>query len=788
MISILTIDNLEYEIAAGPSIDRSFLVALVRNSSRAPICLLDIDLSLLYQLEIDRKHSKIKVSSQPEKAAVNLDFRRIESDIVIEFSSSKALAKVLKQFPTKLTETPDSQMELSQREVILLEPIFIDNSKYSSKEVEYVADGEVEMHVDGDEVDDRDSRNSRPAEVNASYNLSTISTPRRELSSGSAPRSSRISVAKTYSRNKSRRFAHGPDGKKNNKNPSLETRLVAAKSSTSDTENDEDDDRTHHKTQQTQLTAYDSPPPGGDNKSRPRLRAKTTSAPVSRKRNRDDDDEEYQPNGKRPRIIKAPASNSVSFNKKDKLKRSSLPSKLTSKSNSRPNNRRHSAPVKGSQYAPVNDDIGDLEETLSARRPHKRRLQVKSQLAFVNSGPLPLSVPESKIAKENRVNKTVTLQDSSPEMVEKNTKENSALRESHGYGEPLADDEENGDDGLDDEIQVDHHHPSINHAHGNSLPSRTNILAEITLKPPPKNHTPTVGAKDGPPHKSDTVKPISLPGRRDTPTTVTSQKTSKRKEKDLLDTILEVQHDESHLDYRNEFRLKRINYVDEEEETWSQHNSPTPSHFITRARISNDESSELCLPPGYTTTKSPKSPPRGLPLNTTTFVKKLFKSETLQMRTPDLGIKKLAPISERPTSQQVNRISSMSYEQPTQNAAREVPSQQTSFLGSKRGQSVDGFHARLLKKGISFSTSDAMKNQQPEDLDTTDSDMSDDESGSDLDEKMQEDHEYPEHQQHVRDAFCEITEAFPHVTHAKLVYIQQILAYRGDRFELERSY
>src|SRR5208282_5942674 len=99
MISTLTIDDRQYDIVAGPSIDKSFFVALVRNGSRAPICMLDVDLSLLCQLEIDRKQSRIKVSSQPDKAAGNLDFRRTSSDIIIYFPDLKALAKVLKQFP-----------------------------------------------------------------------------------------------------------------------------------------------------------------------------------------------------------------------------------------------------------------------------------------------------------------------------------------------------------------------------------------------------------------------------------------------------------------------------------------------------------------------------------------------------------------------------------------------------------------------------------------------------------------------------------------------------------------
>ena len=778
MISRLTIDNREYDIVAGPSICKSFLVALIQNGSKAPIFLLDIDLSLLCRLEIDRKHSRIKVFSQSQRAAISLDFRRIASSIVMDFSNLKDLGEVLKQLPTKLTETPDSQIESSQHGAILLEPIFIDNSKYRSKELEHFAEDEVEMHVDGNEVvEDQNIRNS-PAEGNVSFDLSTISTPRRELSSSTAPRSSRISVTKTYSRSKSRRFTRSPGRRKN------DTRPAAAQSSASDAENGEDKEETSHEVQESQRTAYDSPPPGGGNKPRNRLREKTASAYASRKRNRDKDDEEYQPNKKRSRVIKTPASKSVSFKEKEKSKRSSLPSKPANKSDSNQNRRRNSAPVKGPQYDFVDSDIESLQET---DRPDKRHSQVKSQLTFVNSGPLPSSVPQCKIAKENRVKKAATQQRSPPKMMETSTKPNPALHESYDDGHSSGDVGKDRDYGLYDKTQIRVHPPSINHLCGNSLPSPPNILPEVKLKPLPTKHTPTLDIIYAAPQKSDAVKPIALPGRRDTPIAIVSQKTSKFKEKDLLDAILEV-HDESHLSRANGFQLKRINPVDEEEEAWSQHNSPTPSHFKTGNRILNHESGELRLPPGYTTTRSPKSPPRRLPLTTTTLLKRLVNSDALQKQPPDLCNKSLAPISERRTSQQVDCISSRNHEQSTEHAMGQVSSQEISLLGSKRGQTVDTFHSRLLKKGISFPTPEVIKYHQPEGLHTNDFDMSDDESISDSDEEMQEDREYPEHQQHVRDAFYEITEVLPYVKPANSVYIQQILAYRDDRFELERSY
>ena len=379
----------------------------------------------------------------------------------------------------------------------------------------------------------------------------------------------------------------------------------------------------------------------------------------------------------------------------------------------------------------------------------------------MNSGPLPSSVPSIKPAKESQVGKAVTRQDGSPEIIDTNTKSNGASRESYDDDQPTEGDNGYRGDRLGDETQIDGdgaHCASINHSHGNSNTSRTNILPEITLKPP-KKHTPTLDHKDPAPQKSDTVKPIALPGRRDTPISTTSQKTLKLNGKELLDTILEVQHHESQdFNRANEFRLKRINHVDDEEEIWSQHNSPTPSRFKTGTRISIHDGDELRLPPGYTTTRFSKSPPRRLPKKTTTLVERLAKSRTSQTRTVDLGSKSLAPISERPTSREVNRISSWDHDQPTKHTAGQVPSQEISLRSSKRGQTLDTFHARLLEKGISFSTPDVIKNHQPEDLDTTDSNMSDDESVSDSDDEMQEDPEYPEHQRHVRDAFYDITQ------------------------------
>ena len=306
MISTLTIDGREYNVAAGPSIDKSFLVALVRNGSRAPILMLDVDLSLLRQLEIDRKQSRIKVSSQPEKAAVNLDFRRTASDIVIDFPDLKALAKVLKQLPTILTETPDSQIESSQRGAILLEPIFIDNSNHEAKRIEDVAEGEVEIHVDEDEVvEEQNARDSDADEANVSSELS-IFTPHRESFSSPPRRSSRRSVTKTYSRGKFGRFTGNPErGKDNQKDQSLDTQSAAS----SDNGSKKEGDNNSHEVQESQRITYDSPPPGGENKPRAHLRAKTASASRSRKRNRDDKTKNINPTKRSLESSKLPLQN-----------------------------------------------------------------------------------------------------------------------------------------------------------------------------------------------------------------------------------------------------------------------------------------------------------------------------------------------------------------------------------------------------------------------------------------------------------------------------------------------
>jgi hypothetical protein len=211
----------------------------------------------------------------------------------------------------------------------------------------------------------------------------------------------------------------------------------------------------------------------------------------------------------------------------------------------------------------------------------------------------------------------------------------------------------------------------------------------------------------------------------------------------------------------SEFQLKRRNIDDEAEDEddegpASNDETPSPSgwsKFGDRDSPRHDENA-LCLPPGYTRTRSPSKnthrPP--LPRISPTEPRNLGTKQ----RSPSFTKKTLCI----PDSQEATDLRPR---QPTTIIDKDTLQSQNSQLIPQAevtpALGIEDFHARLLKKGIRCSFAEDVEEEAVEDDDDIYPALADTEDESNPDDKMQEvEPQYPEYQQNIRDALADFAE------------------------------
>ena len=527
-------------------------------------------------------------------------------------------------------------------------------------------------------------------------------------------------------------------------------------------------------------TSYDSPPPGGSEFASPTMTRST------RKRTNDNSEEKEQRPAKRPRPTIQYSSKSASAKR---VRRTTLPkpSTQTQPPKTRTSSRRRSAPNKTCEYGPVDEET-EIEEDGKAKpivHPQTRPSSVKAALKVVAAAPIP-----SALRLEQAVNQIFLRAPPNPCPSINNDEDIGsdrlddqlhqscpAERENDGgfdegieehTGNEVDDDEHlNDDQEIRSQIAVERPQQNLP-SHGNDNSSdATATSASYTI----------ITNNDTKSRKGDgrrAGKSIAIPGRQDTPSVIASRRSSRIRNKDLLDTLMETQEEgsENHGE-GSEFQLKRRNNDNEDQDGdededdegpasndetpsppgWSK---PSPSGWSKsgdRHSTRHDENA-LCLPPGYTRTRSPRKNTHRSPL------RRISPTEPRILGTEQRSASFTKQTLCIPDSQEATNLRPR---QPTTIIDRDTLQSQNSQLIPQvevtTAVGIEDFHARLLKKGIRCSFAEDGQEEAVEDEYNSDPELAANEDESNPDDEMQEvEPQYPEYQQNIRDALADFAE------------------------------
>jgi hypothetical protein len=210
----------------------------------------------------------------------------------------------------------------------------------------------------------------------------------------------------------------------------------------------------------------------------------------------------------------------------------------------------------------------------------------------------------------------------------------------------------------------------------------------------------------------------------------------------------------------NEFQLKRRNNHDEDEDDddetpASNDETPSPSGWSKlgdRHSTRHDENA-LCLPPGYTRTRSPSKNTHRSPL------RRISPTEPRILGTKQRNASSTKQTLCIPDSQEATDLRPR---QPTIITDRDTLQSQNSQLIPQvevtTALGIEDFHARLLKKGIRCSFAEDVEEEAVEEEDSY-PELADNEDEPNPDDEMQEvEPQYPEYQQNIRDALADFAE------------------------------
>ena len=499
----------------------------------------------------------------------------------------------------------------------------------------------------------------------------------------------------------------------------------------------------------------------------------------TRKRINDTSEDAERPSAKRPRTIIRQYTSKVASAKR--TRRTTLPKGHTQTQTTQ--TRRRSAPVKPSQYAPAGDQTGIEEDgkSLSMVDSQPRPVPIKSARMLVPTA----TVPEPQNLKAARLEQAVNYAfnrkpPTPPRSVDNEEHIKSVLRKGQlGHSVP---NQMNYDGGFDAEVpQYKSNEVDPDEDLNEDLEMLSQIVGDLKF---PKNgdlqrngpsHDTTTTASYTITTNADTAsretagfraaKSISIPGRQDTPAITESRRSSRLRSKELLDTLVESQQEGADHGDGSNFQLKKRNNdedEDEEEDEGSKDETPSPSGSkLENGQSARYDENALCLPPGYTRTRSrqntaahrfplrPISPKgkRTVRTNSEYSQKTSLSKHTLGMRdaeeSNDLRLR-------RP------RIIDHSGKPESQNNVL--------FRAHPRAPAtIKDFHALLLKKGIRCSFLEAGKEENVEDDHDCDTEKAGPDDESNLEDEMQDlESQYPEYQQNIRDALADFSEVFPH--------------------------
>ena len=513
-------------------------------------------------------------------------------------------------------------------------------------------------------------------------------------------------------------------------------------------------------------TRYDSPPP-----------LSPTMTRSTRKRTKDKSEEKEQSTAKKPRLT-IQYSSKLSSAKRARRTTLPKPSTQTQPPKTRTSSRRRSAPNKTCEYGPVDEET-EIEEDGKAQfvvRLQTRPSSVKPALKVVAAAPIP-----SAVRLEEAVNQIYLRQPPNPCHSFDNDEDirsdplNGQLR----HSSPV---EREDDGGFDEDIQEHEGNEVDDDEHLNEdLEIRSQIIVEEPLQNLPSHRKTnssdatatsasytlttndvTDSRKRGGGHAG---KSIAIPGRQDTPSTIASRRSFRVRGKDLLDTLMETQEEgsENH-DKRSEFQLMKRNNDDQDNEyPASNDETPSPSGWSRSGDRYSTRHHEnaLCLPPGYTRTRSPRKTTRPSPVRGSSPTKpKIVRTEQVQARSASPSKPTLCvPDSQESTDLRPRRPTIIDHRDTLQSQN----SQLLPHVEVAKPLGIEEFHARLLKRGIRCSFAEDGEEEALEEEYNSDPGLADNEGESNPDDEMQEvEPEYPEYQQNIRDALADFAEVcFP---------------------------
>lgn len=779
----VSIAGVDYDVAAGPSLDPCYITAMVQEDSKSPIVLLDIELESLGKATVDRNQATLVIQASDGGSAVSLDFWRMIVPVQITFKDSFTLMEAIKLLPKRLTEVDETQVfsqELGES-YSMAGPLVIPDNCQNRQNVrgdDTIKDENHPAESEGSQAYSTQNCSNLDCQE-ASSELSSVSSQTTPPSinglNAKSTSASRTTSTKVYRAKNGRYVSKNTAGAK----PPPKSRTARGRTSNSTVSDTNTRCRPRSQSpeigfddvnKQSQRINFDSPPPiSPPRRQRSRLQNSQETEGHPRKRGKNDSDDDFQPSRKRTCTVKATLKGIPKTTSSKVGKREPSQKRLTF--------RRQSAPSNRSKYGPQgniesiedteHDERGNPSEGIS-RNTNLRTSNVKSTLTLlVNSKGI--EDPQTNVQKRPKSLRTDTVVDTSSEEVDAEEapepKESLAGESSMGLSEPFT---HFPDPAFCDDVNEAISRQSIHAGQRTRLTDSSKQLPKLKEfgKDPTQAQTANSTSRNTIKEScinGTSLRSITVPGQG-TPHPNNPRDTFKKRA-DALDALPEeVLFSAKEAQPVKDFQLLRANLDNEAEDQSASNGTPSPSPIKVRSGpivTSSQRKTRLLLRDGKIQSEEANAP--------SNLTRKAERSaiQGQKKRTVTGNMTKNHIVAEPsslsiPSGDELRSILLSAAKQATSN---HPPSQTQQIQQDQRPNppqivgAIHMFHTKLAEKGIAFANIDISEDVSSNDPYSSDSDLSDEESGEDMDVVgIERQPELPAHQKTVRDALAEITE------------------------------